>query len=200
MKKLKAFTLAEILIVLCVIGVLASIMLTSLTGMSPDKTKILFKKAYQITERTVGELVNDETFYPYDPSRIGFRNTTIASWPGDTSQTFGGNTKFCKLFAKKLNTMGDLDTKTGSACAFTTSDNIRWYVPFSTFAGNTPATIMVDINGYNNGPNKRTGTADGDQFYINVYYDGTVEPYHSGSSETIEQTFLKSHTVQKDKK
>lgn len=200
MKKLKAFTLAEILIVLCVIGVLASIMLTSLTGMSPDKTKILFKKAYQITERTVGELVNDETFYPYDPSRIGFRNTDKVSWPGDTNQTFSGDTKLCKLFAKKLNTMGDLTVS--DACYFTTSDNIYWKVPKVNFpiTGNGQVLIHVDVDGKDKGQNKRTGKADGDVFYIIVKYDGTVEPYHSGSKDTIEQEFLKSHTVQKDKK
>lgn len=200
MKKLKAFTLAEILIVLCVIGVLATIMLTSLSGMSPDKTKILYKKAYQVTERTVGELVNDEEFYSYDQNRIGFRNTDKVYWPGSTTETFENNSKFCRLFARKLNTMGDLDTTTGGGCAFTTSDNMRWYVPFTAFTNSKPIQITVDIDGANKGLNKRTGDEEGDQFYINVYYDGTVEPYNSCSGGCVEAKFLKSHSVQKDKK
>ena len=44
MDKKQAFTLAEILIVICIIGVLATIMLSSLTASAPDKTKVMFKK------------------------------------------------------------------------------------------------------------------------------------------------------------
>ena len=43
MKRLKAFTLAETLIVICIIGFLATIMLSTLNRSTPDKNKVLFK-------------------------------------------------------------------------------------------------------------------------------------------------------------
>lgn len=202
MKKLTAFTLAETLIVILILGILATIMLSNLSGSAPDKTKILYKKAYQITERTVGELVNDEEFYPYDKTRIGFRNTDEVTWPG-SNETFKDKSKFCRLFAKKLNTMGDFFVY-NDACNFTTSDNIAWSIPYSNFTEyNGSMHIMVDIDGFNRGLETRTGTAEGDRFYIQVNYDGTVAPYHDTAvcgGECIETEFLKSHTVQKDKK
>ena len=61
----KAFTLAETIVVIVIIAFIATVLMRSLGDVHPDQEKIMFKKAYQITERTVGELVNDESIYPY---------------------------------------------------------------------------------------------------------------------------------------
>ena len=74
MKKLKGFTLAETLVTLSIIGVLAVLTLTTL-GNKVDRNKALFKKAYSITERTVVELVNDETLYHTRPSKVNHKKT-----------------------------------------------------------------------------------------------------------------------------
>ncbi len=105
MKKF-GFTLAEIVIVIACVGVLATIMLSSLDGLQPDKEKVMFKKAYQITERAVGELVNDESVYPYDPNAFGFYNKEKAMVEG-TDIEFEGDYKFCCFFARKLNVYAD---------------------------------------------------------------------------------------------
>ncbi len=105
MKKF-GFTLAEIAIVIACVGVLAAIMLSSLDGLQPDKEKVMFKKAYQITERAVGELVNDESVYPYDPNAFGFYNKEKAMVEG-TNIEFEGDYKFCCFFARKLNVYAD---------------------------------------------------------------------------------------------
>ena len=105
MKK-TGFTLAEIAIVVACVGVLAAVMLSSLDGLQPDKEKVMFKKAYQITERAVGELVNDESVYPYDPEAFGFYNKEKAMVEG-TDLEFEGDYKFCCFFARKLNVYAD---------------------------------------------------------------------------------------------
>lgn len=107
MKKF-GFTLAEIVIVIACVGVLAAIMLGSLDGLQPDKEKVMFKKAYQITERAVGELVNDESIYPYDPEAFGFYNKEKALVEG-TDIEYEGDLKFCCFFARKLNVYEDPD-------------------------------------------------------------------------------------------
>ncbi|MBQ8635481.1 type II secretion system protein [bacterium] len=178
MRKRIAFTLAETLIVLCVLGVLATIMLSTLTGMTPDKSKIFYKKAYQLTERVVGELVNDEAMYPYDENRIGFRNTDAETWPG-TNITYSGNTKFSQLFQRKLGTVEtDTTCMTGTGFVagrqFVTTDGICWNVPNIDFTNNNSAAIItVDINSEKE-PNSFQDGDDRDRFRIFVNFDGRV--------------------------
>jgi len=220
MKKIKAFTLAETLIVICVIGFLAVIMLSSLTGSSPDKMKILFKKAYQITERTVGELVNDENFYAYDPENIGFRNVEAVQWPG-TNEWYGSDNnaetakraaKFCRLFEKKLNVIESTGTST-SCGHFTTSDGIVYTIEATDFTQATPeATVFVNVDGGENGDNcvrsigntplagiSNCGAGQKpDIFRIFVNFDGRVRvDAKANGKETIEAGFLKAHDIKK---
>lgn len=190
-----AFTVAELIIVLLVIGILAIIMIGSMFGSSPDKIKVLFKKAYSVCERTVGELVNDETFYPYDPERVGFLNTDKVKVPGNDIEA-DGDTKFCTLFYYKLNTIGDIQIVDNN-CHFETSDGILWWIPVvETKEENYPIHIKVDVNGESQGPNSDDETnPKQDQFTINVFSDGRVNV--TGERE-IE--YLRSHSATEDKR
>ena len=187
MKRKFGFTLAETLIVLCVLGVLATIMLSSLTGMMPDKSKVFYKKAYQTTERVVGELVNDENLYPYNEERIGFRNTERQLWPG-TNEAYEGNTKFANLFRRKVNTSQTQSTRRWEECLpadntpftngianrFITTDGICWGLRNADFTGDTSSTVIsIDINGAEE-PNTTENGPNRDRFRIFVDYDGRV--------------------------
>ena len=206
MKKF-GFTLAEIVIVIACVGVLATIMLGSLDGLQPDKEKVMFKKAYQITERAVGELVNDESVYPYDPEAFGFYNKEKAMVEG-TNIEFEGDLKFCCFFARKLNVYADpAECSAGGAagaggsaptsCVFQTTDSISWIVE-SDFDKDSKSSIQitVDVNGSqaHNGktPNTRADHPNRDMFDIFVDFDGRVRV--EGDKE-IE--FLRSHTPNK---
>ena len=190
--KIRAFTLAETLIVLSIIGVLALIMLSNLQNATPDKNKALFKKAYSIVERTVAELVNDENFYPYDPNRIGFLNTDVVQIPG-TTQAAEGDTKLCSLFTNKLNLLGEVKYEDNS-CKFETTDGMYWIMPTGIDDFSDKKTITVDINGLDKKPNSAEGD-DRDTFSIHIYSDGRVNV--TGEKE-IE--YLKSHSVKTEKK
>lgn len=66
MKKNKfAFTLVETLIMMAVIGIIATVTAVSLKGMRPDKDKIMIKKAYSTIVNIVDALLNDTELYPY---------------------------------------------------------------------------------------------------------------------------------------
>ena len=199
--KNKAFTLAETLIVLSIIGVLATVMLSAMSKMSPDKTKMKFKKAYQTVERTVGELVNDENLYPYDPDKIGFQNISEVTWPG-SSEKYSGETKFKNLFKRKLNTIGTYSGN-GSNTYFITSDGIGYLVETTSFTSSNPqSTIFVDTNGEEK-PNcvknldntYPTGCSEDKQdiFRIFVSYDGKVQV-----SDPTAKKYLKSSSTAKD--
>lgn len=198
-----AFTLAETVIVLAVIGFLAVILLRSLDKLQPDREKTMFKKAYQLTERTVGELVNDESIYPYDRTRIGFYNKDSADIEG-TSISFDGDEKFCQFFARKLNIFSDpVWDEDNKQCTFTTTDGMSWIVP-SNFDNATVGAevsrvqITVDINGKKDDGGKGPDTRDDDNPNRDIYdilvdFDGRVTV--EGATEL---KYLKSHAAMKN--
>lgn len=182
LKNKKAFTLAEVMVTLAVFGVLAAMLFPAIASVRPNKSKVLFKKAYYVAERMVFELVNDEDFYPSQGEVIGFHNTVIASYLG---HSYEGNKKFCQLFARKVNTTNDEikcetanETPTGngtySVPSFVTTDGVAWYLPITDFA-NTQ-TIYVDVN-TEKAPNCKydaTSCKDPDIFEIKVEPDGKM--------------------------
>ena len=163
----KALSLAESMIVLIIIAFIAMLMLSTFDKLQPDKNKIIFKKAYSITERVVGELINDESIYPYDPNRLGFKNTDKACIPGltkeecdacvpndSTNNCSSGLFKFTRFFARKLNIIGDVERVFAAANKFETTDGMMWQIDraLSNGAHTGGWFIRVDVNG-NDGPN-----------------------------------------------
>ena len=60
----KAFTLSESLIMMAIVGVIAVITLVSLSGLKPNKDKMLLQKAHRATLEAVAEIANDAVAYP----------------------------------------------------------------------------------------------------------------------------------------
>lgn len=63
-----AFTLAETLITIMIIGILMALMLRTINRVNPDKDKILFLKSYHAAETAVTNIINDST--KYNPTYI----------------------------------------------------------------------------------------------------------------------------------
>ena len=64
MQKSLAFTLSESLIMMAIVGVIAVITLVSLSGLKPNKDKLLLQKAHRATLEAVAEIANDTVAYP----------------------------------------------------------------------------------------------------------------------------------------
>ncbi len=64
MRKSFAFTLTESLIMVAIVGVIATITMVSLSGLKPNKDKMLLQKAYRSTLSVVSVLANDPVAYP----------------------------------------------------------------------------------------------------------------------------------------
>ena len=62
MKK-KAFTLAEALIALMIIGVIVALLLRTLNRVTPNKEKVMYLKAYHTLEQVVSDVINDPSKY-----------------------------------------------------------------------------------------------------------------------------------------
>lgn len=216
-----AFTVAEVLIVLVIIGIIATLMLTSFKNL-PDRNKSMFKKAYSVAEKTVFEMISDETLYPYHPEYEGFENPQQAEISGNKYADASKNVPNCKttdfykyrytvssdadcasgkkfdaLFVDKLNILGFSDKckDTNASVCFTTSDGIGWIIEKANFTGGGKKKITLDVNGFEKGPNTHIDdkNENGDMFEIYVDFDGkmTVEG-------DIEKKYLSEHSLQKD--
>ena len=149
MNKLKGFTLAEMVITLGIIGVIAAIVTPILKNAKPNEEMIMLKKAYFNTARIVSEMINDEDLYPeYDEEaeQSGFSNTSKAVYNG---KEFKSSSKFCGIFAEKLNvgSAANCNARVGvsSGGNFKTTDGIVWSMPAGNFSGKE--YIVVDTNG-----------------------------------------------------
>ncbi len=181
-----AFTLAELMVCLAIIAIISTMLIPTLANYRPNKSKIMFKKAYNITERVVDELVNDADLYPTSYDKSGFDNVDAVEYNGET---YEGNTKFCKLFADKININEDAPNCSSGASftnpSFTTNDGVYWVIRITDFGSNDSANydnntnpvITIDVNGDKN-PNCTDGTSgckDPDRFQIYVRADGKVK-------------------------
>lgn len=163
MRKKSAFTLAELLIVLAILGVVVAVTLPLLKQTTPNQNRMMAKKAYMITSQIVEEMINDEDLYPeYNDDAtthyVGFDNTTAAQ---KGSASCSGETKFACLFKAFLNG----ETENGK---FVTSDGIAWTIGDTTSGSTGQTTISVDVS-------IDTGTTNNpDTFSMVVKNDGTI--------------------------
>ena len=68
MKRMQKFgyTLAETLIALGIVGVLAALMLPMINKIKPDTTKISYLKVYDVINEAVDIMINNQTVYPLE--------------------------------------------------------------------------------------------------------------------------------------
>lgn len=117
MSKNNAFTLAEIMIVLTVIGILTAILLPIAFQAAPDENVMKFKKANATLATVIRELVNSDKYYLNGD--LGTRaDGTLIDGTHDGDVTY-----FCETFADVISTkkVECSDTHT-AAIYYTTSD------------------------------------------------------------------------------
>ncbi len=180
--KRNGFTLAEMLVTIGIISFVSVVMLSVLKNAKPNQELLMFKKAYSLTGRSVAELVNDEDFYPEKAEGSQyFGNTDLITYKGKEYQ---GNTKFCELFAEKLNLKSDTNCsdktfKDGQLPdgQFTTADGMVWILPITDFSSDSEYySIYIDTNGKkgNNCFYDKDTCEKPDRFTILVRQDGKI--------------------------
>lgn len=182
----KGFTLAEVMVTLGILGVLAAIIIPAVMNVSPDTNRVMLKKAYSTLEKSVSNLINDDAAYPGDVTQsiggvtvpAGFNNLNTTG-----TTTPGGQDKFCYLFVQQLNTVGTVNY-TANSCGFTTTDGIHWNI-WDSFAlnGTGGAIIGIDVNGAKppncqrtdlNGTTCAASVQVPDGFVFDIRYDGKI--------------------------
>lgn len=90
MERKRGFTLAELMIVLAILGVIAAILTPLVFNAAPDENRLRFRKAYYTIQRATDAVLNSDT-YP----------------EGDLSKVSDPDKTFCYAFSDILNTMYD---------------------------------------------------------------------------------------------
>jgi len=96
----KAFTLAEIMIVLTIIGVLTAILLPIANHSRPDENVMKFKKADTTLKNVIRELVNSDKYYV--DGDLGIRKLANGTSQLIDGSHSGDNTYFCNSVADML--------------------------------------------------------------------------------------------------
>lgn len=204
MKKLKGFTLTELMVAMGVIGILVAVVTPAIMKTRPNKNKMMIKKSFYTAEQIVSTLINDERLYPdmkeicdrgvvegEDPTKVycafGFDYDNSVKYEGET---YAGNTKFTDLFVSRLN----VKTEDATNHIYYTTDGIKWDLSQTIgkwtkgkdragkFDDQTNAAgigkITVDVNG-DEAPNCRESNEncsadDFDQYVIEILATGKM--------------------------
>lgn len=204
MKKLKGFTLTELMVAMGVIGILVAVVTPAIMKTRLNKNKMMIKKSFYTAEQIVSTLINDERLYPdmkeicdrgvvegEDPTKVycafGFDYDNSVRYEGET---YAGNTKFADLFASRLNVKTEDETNH----IYYTTDGIKWDLSQTVgawtkgqdtpgkFGDQTNAAgvgkITVDVNG-DEAPNCRESNEncsadDFDQYVIEILATGKM--------------------------
>ncbi len=105
MKK-PAYTLAEVLIAVGVIGIIAAVMLPLASKYRPDKNKVLFLKTYDDIVKTTSDLARNGDIYPLTDGTYSYAKSPLANKAGVTYNGVeipGGDNKFCAALALGMN-------------------------------------------------------------------------------------------------
>ena len=170
----RGFSLAEVLIIVACVIVIAILCLQVLKKIIPDKDARMFKKAYNLTARLVPSLAHDDELYPEVEGNNAPQYLGNTEWVIYQGKKYEGSTKFCGLFAAKINALSEISCNASASldgkATLTTNDGVVWVLPITEFKDlKTPGIIQVDTNGAKK-PNKEGA----DRYKIYVYQDGTV--------------------------
>ena len=132
----KAFTLAEIMIVLVIIGVLSAILLPVAIHSAPDENVMKFKKGNNTLGTVIRELVNSDQYYANGD--LGMKpDGTLIDGTHD-----GDNTYFCQTFADFTNVKNLNCSETTSTCSY------RGALQLGTEYGSTLEKFKEDLDKY----------------------------------------------------
>jgi len=200
----RGFTLAEILISVGIIGVVAALMLPMVNKYKPDENKIRFLQTYTTIMEIMPGIVNNKDAYPL-MSVYGITATVYDEYPlmnvnhvvNIDGTDYSGTKKICRLLAMGLNTTGSInctDNYNANILNETFSPSFKSvngveYLVQTYLSGNSYRTeVMIDVNGSGNGANcyiVNEGCREPDRFLITIGPDGQVNAGDSMGKEHL---------------
>lgn len=213
--KSKGYTLAEVLITLAVIGVIAAVVAPLINKYRPDTTKIMYLKTYDAVVESIDFLAKSNDFYPlilknddgtlYDFSNNPLYNTSVVKL---SDATFGGKNKLCATLAYVLSSnksaeckpdyleQDSVDTNWSSNKSFDSRNGAEFIVTTNRDDEGTiyKTDIYFDVNGTKgNNCLYSDNCKEPDRFKLSVSAKGQVYP-----TDPIGNAYLKNrHSVRK---
>ena len=200
MKNKHGFTLAEVLLTLGIIGVVAALTLPAANSLMPDQTKIMYLKAYDTVSETMKNLASNKKLFPLcNSNNINCTNYPFINTDKPLDPKYEdceGSTKLCKLFALSLGAEAlkcpssimwvgtDFDDWFDENISFTTQNGFQWSITMLFNTGSMESifssysNVAVDVNG-NTAPNciyDEEKCPKPDRFRFFVYTNGVVQP------------------------
>lgn len=186
-------TLAEALIALTIVGVLAGIMAPMINKFKPDTNKIMFLKAYDSLIEINNAIMYNRNYYPvFDTAGVDGIDYTnyplynISEVNVDDS-SYSTKTKYCEILAKAFGEDSPNCSETNAFMgnpsdnfAFVTKNGIefRVYTTHSRTPGGEGyyvSEVIIDVNGAK-GENCSDNCSKQDRFSLAVLADGSVHP------------------------
>ncbi len=156
----KAFTLAEIMIVLTIIGVITAILLPIAINSSPDENVMKFKKGNNTLGTVIRELVNSDKYYANGDLGIKPDGTLIDG-------THEGDYKyFCQTFADIV-TAKNINCRDNAVSSMKYSYTAFGCMPSGEYCGENAKTELDEIcKELNQTNNAEITTSDGIIYYL----------------------------------
>ncbi len=195
----RAFTMAETLLTIMIIGILVALMLRAINRINPDKDKILFLKSYHALETVVVNTINDpskydDAFYsdydianmPADEKANLHLDFSYAPMPeakvvysdasGNSTTKTGLSSKeaVCYFMADQMNTVGGVDCGDGDRQNFRTSNGVC-YSNWGNVDANGEVTGIIDTD------------CDGTGVSVKIFKDGKMT-VPDGNDGTLQHT------------
>ena len=192
----RGFTLAELLIVLGIAGVVAAVILPAINGLMPDKTKINYLKVYDELGKNIKALTSDSSIFPVvikegstdiDVSKYPLVNNSQplkAPFKDDTK--YSGDNKLCNLLAHTFGADSCNTTSYPDKSSFTTSNGMEWWISQTKREIDTAsnkiayqADIYVDVDSSKKSSNcmyGEDGCKQPDRFKFLLAADGRLVP------------------------
>jgi len=102
-KTKSAFTMAEILVTMVIVGIVMGILVRTVSRVDPDKNKLLFVKSYQAVEEIIANSINDGAKYDQNI----YNKDEIEAMKADTNKTLHFNLSHAPLPDVVVNYMND---------------------------------------------------------------------------------------------
>ena len=193
MKKI-GFTLAEVLVALTIIGVLAAITAPMLDSLIPDKNKVKVLKAYTTISKINQDLLNDPSLYMPDNNDPPCEGLACTDAPSDPRyQNISGTRKYGSLVRQKLNISATRVWPNEEI--FTTADGIQWTIRYE---GANDHHITIDLDTDSNNNCTYDTCANGtkpDRFEFTVLDNGAVR-----GRDSLTKAYLMNPNKLNDKK
>lgn len=145
------YTLAEALVALAIVGVVAAITLPMANKFMPDGNKALYLSSYDSLVEAVQQIAVNSTLYPLSDGSFEYTNAPLANTQEVEidGKTYSGATKFGKILASMYGE--ENPTEINEEISFTAKNGVQFRVNTETSLNNNvvsyKSTVNIDING-----------------------------------------------------